>query len=58
MGAEQDSGLYSPKHIATLIVNGIAILLGLFITIFSVEVSWMVRKVWSLLSWNAIGTGL
>ena len=34
MGAEQESGLYSPKHIATLIVNGIAILLGLFITIF------------------------
>ena len=26
--------LYSPAHIATLVVNGIAILLGIFITIF------------------------
>ena len=32
MAAERE--LYSPTHIATLIVNGIAILLGLFITIF------------------------
>ena len=34
MSENPDRKLYSPKHLATLAINGIAILLGLFITIF------------------------
>ena len=37
MSDNPDRKLYSPAHIATLTVNGIGILLGIFITIFYIS---------------------